>query len=303
MSLNNPVVSVIVIVRNDIRIKDCLDSLLAQNYPEEELEIIVVDNASTDNTPEIIRSYPVKFLTESTIGMGWARNKGLSQAKGKYIAFIDADCIATPDWLAELLKGFTNESIGAVGGKILKQEGHNLIEIASRDLVIGKQTEPQYLPIYPAPYVVTANVGYRGDVLNEIGGFDPIFFSGADVDVSWRLSIAGCRIVCQSNAIVYHANRSSISKYFRQFYRYGLGHALLFKKYKKLTKKVFLFNIYPFQGLGNLLFIRTPVTLFGLITKKCDLIDVVKMFLDLVEYIALIFGDVHGAIKFGVFYL
>lgn len=303
MQENDIVASVIVIVRNDPRIQDCLESLQVQSFPADKKEIIVIDNSSTDCTLEIIQKFPVTSYKEAVVGMGWARNKGLKVAKGEYIVFIDADCIAQKDWLEMLLQRFNSEKIGAVGGRILKQKGKNLIERASRDLVIGQQMHPQYLPMFPTPYVVTANVAYRRDILTEIGGFDPSFFSGADVDISWRLSLAGYHIVTQPQAVVLHANRQTTSAYFNQFYRYGLGHALLFKKYRSITNQRFLINKYPFVGLWNLISKSIPVGIQKTLIGKFNLEDWAKLYLNLIEYLALICGDIHGAIRFRVPYL
>lgn len=300
---NEIVASVVVIVHNNPRIKDCLNSLINQTFSLQKWELIVVDNASTDKTPQIIQQYPVKLLTEATKGMGWARNKGLSEAKGKYTVFIDADCVAESDWLEQLLRGFVDEKIGAIGGKILKQTSSNVFERATRDVVIGQQTKPQYLPMFSAPYVVTGNVAYRTDVLRQIEGFDPILFSGADVDISWRIAIAGYKIVTRPQAVVYHANQSSSIQYFRQFYRYGLGHAELYKKYRKITKQRFLINKYPFIKLFKLFICDIPNALFKSLIKKYTVIDWIKIYLNFIEYIALICGDIHGAIKFRIPYI
>src|SRR3546814_13107079 len=82
----------------------CLDAVRAQSLPSEELEIIVVDNGSTDGTAEIARSVPgVIVLTDHRPGSYAARNRGLAHARGTYVAFTDADCRPASDWLAKAL--------------------------------------------------------------------------------------------------------------------------------------------------------------------------------------------------------
>ena len=88
-------ISVIVPVRNNEEmIGDCIESLLAQDYPKEDYEIIVVDNNSTDKTTDIIKKYPVKYLHEEKTGRGIARNTAVKTAFGEIIAFTDSDYIA-----------------------------------------------------------------------------------------------------------------------------------------------------------------------------------------------------------------
>src|SRR3546814_8574240 len=92
--IHNPLISVIIAVWNGrATIGRCLDAVRAQSLPSEELEIIVVDNGSSDGTAEIARSVPgVIVLTEHRPGSYAARNRGLAHARGTYVAFTDADC-------------------------------------------------------------------------------------------------------------------------------------------------------------------------------------------------------------------
>jgi len=296
--------SIVIPVKNDSRIRRCVLSLLDQTVSRDCYEIIVVDNNSTKvNIPDILSDLPVKIYRENKLGLAAATNYGLLKAQGDFLVRIDADCIAEKSWLEELLLPFKEANIGAVGGLILKETGNNLVEKAARGLVIGDQLEPQYLPMYNAPYVVTANAAYRLRVVKEIGGFDNDFISGSDVDISWRIHIAGYYICTTNKAIVDHPSRPTIRKYFYQFYNYGLGHALLFKKYKKITGKKTLINVYPFVGIFRVISRDIPKALYLLVNKKEDLqIYATRMFLDLTEYIALICGDLVGAFKHKILY-
>jgi len=295
--------SVVIVVRNDPRIADCIASVLSQDFPRDAYEIIVIDNMSSDNTPGLIRQFPVRFFSEHRIGMCWARNQGIEMARGSTIAFTDADCIVSSTWLRELLTGFDSNAVGGVGGVIVKLQEPSNIARAARDLVIGQQRVPQHLPMYPAPYIVTANAAYRVEALRAIVGFDPRFFSGGDVDIAWRLQIAGYSLNWVHGAIVYHASRTTMSAYFRQFYKYGLGHALLFKKFRTYTGRKFLFNTYPVSNLARLIFQRLPLAIVDSLGSGNKKTVWLSLGLDFVEYIALICGDIVGAIRFRVPYL
>lgn len=115
----SPKVSIIVPVYNGEKtLPLCLDSLMRLDYPKENLEIIVVDNGSVDETARIIKRYPVKYVYEPHKGRARARNKGVELAQGRFVAFLDADCVAHKDWLRNILKGCNDPSIGGYGGTI-----------------------------------------------------------------------------------------------------------------------------------------------------------------------------------------
>jgi len=92
----------------------CLDSLLKQQIPPD--EIIVVDNNSTDNTAKIVKKYPVRLLREKKQGRASARNKGFNAAKYEIIARTDADSIAPPKWIKKIKQNFLDEKLIALSG-------------------------------------------------------------------------------------------------------------------------------------------------------------------------------------------
>src|SRR5215470_11479521 len=100
-----PSVSVVVPVRNGERtIEACLTSILRSDYPEALREVVVVDNASTDRTADIVRRYPVKHVHEPVRGRSHARNRGIQSSAGHIVAFTDADCVVAGSWLRELVE-------------------------------------------------------------------------------------------------------------------------------------------------------------------------------------------------------
>ena len=113
---SQPLVSVVVPARNEENyLGKCLKALSEQDYPN--YEIIVVDNASTDKTNQIARSFGVRVVTEKKPGLSYARNKGFAEAKGEIIARTDADTVAPKDWLSRMSSIFTNyPDVAAVSG-------------------------------------------------------------------------------------------------------------------------------------------------------------------------------------------
>jgi len=294
-------ISVIVPVYNDSRVESCISSLLVQDYPKDLYEVIVVDNHSVASISEIISRFPVTYLREEKQGSYFARNRGLETASGDIAAFIDADCVADPGWLKNLVKGFEDPQVGGVGGKILKLPSKTWVQAAAEDLA-EQQTSPQSLPFFPYPYIVTANAAYRMSILRQLGGFDTQFQSGGDVDLSGRVQQSGYQIITVQDAIVYHAARESIQGYFRQYFGYAVGHTLLFKKYRHSMDRKFFVNTYPFRGLimipGRLIF-RSALWLSGgalATTRGTELLNLVK-------YIALIGGNLYGSVKYRIPFL
>ena len=112
-----PLVSVIVPVRNEEHlIAQCLRSLLDQDYPKDRLEVLVVDNDSTDRSREIIRQFPVQYLFEKKKGASAARNAGARAARGDLLAFTDSDCVVPSHWVSRLVSALNEDSVDAVGG-------------------------------------------------------------------------------------------------------------------------------------------------------------------------------------------
>ncbi|CAH1203800.1 hypothetical protein PAECIP111890_02344 [Paenibacillus sp. JJ-223] len=101
-----------------------VDSVLRGDTEQSEFEILVIDNRSTDNTKELFDSmqFPsnVRYIFEPQLGLSYARNRAIEEAKGEFILFLDDDALAFPSWIDEVLKIFDKDpAIGCVGGKII----------------------------------------------------------------------------------------------------------------------------------------------------------------------------------------
>jgi cellulose synthase/poly-beta-1,6-N-acetylglucosamine synthase-like glycosyltransferase len=116
LGTHSPYVSVIIAAYNEEQnIEACLRSVINQDYPQERMEIIVVDDESIDRTAEIAREQNVMVLIQRHSGQGAARNKGVHRASADIIAFIDADDVVCSSWLKELVPLLSNEKVAAVG--------------------------------------------------------------------------------------------------------------------------------------------------------------------------------------------
>lgn len=226
-----PCVSVIVPVFNGrATIGMCLDSLQTINYPPDKLEIIIVDNNSTDGTTEIVKEYPFTLLYETEIQSSYAaRDKGSRSAKGEFLLFTDADCIVEPDWVMNIILPFAAPEVAAAAGKIISVKGDTLIE----DFV----TEADPLGVHTLGgmlSLVTANVAYRRSVFEQMGGFNCYMTTGADLVLGWNVQQAiGIKVEYVENAIVYHKHRTTITGMRRQFRRYGSSEIILDTMFRK----------------------------------------------------------------------
>jgi cellulose synthase/poly-beta-1,6-N-acetylglucosamine synthase-like glycosyltransferase len=224
--------SVIVPVYNAERtLARCLESLVGLDYPQERYEVLVVDNNSTDQSRAIARRFPVRLLQEDRIQSSYAaRNRGIQQARGEILAFTDADCVAAPDWLSELVAPFEDPTVGGVGGQMLDSEPEGEVAefLASLQFFSNYLKDGSYLPV-----LVTGNSAYRREYLLGLGCFRDRLYTAADIDLAWRLQLeTDSLVVTNPRAIIYHIHRADIKSMARQFRRHGFGEIFLDAMYK-----------------------------------------------------------------------
>lgn len=225
-----PRVSVIVPVYNGATaIATCIESLLAQTYPSQLTKIIIVDNNSTDGTPDLVSRYPVTLLHEREIQTSYAaRNRGIVHSRGEIVALTDADCAAQPDWLAQLIEPLSNGDIGAVLGVVADSPPQSLVEEFTARVQPFAHPDRKGLKS-----LITANVAIRRSALASIGLFDERLPTAGDIDLGWRLQLhARLRVVEAPGARVLHRHRTCLAAVFAQFRRYGLSEILLTTLYQ-----------------------------------------------------------------------
>lgn len=208
-----PFVSVIVVNYNLKKfLEPLLKSLLETDYPH--FEILFVDNASTDSSIDFVkrvfRDSRLKVIPlKRNLGLYEAGNMALNYARGKYLAFFDADVKVTPSWLRELVKiMIKSDNVGAMQCKALNMENPDLID----SIGIGKDGSHQgeksekYTEVREILYPTGVGWLIEKGVMENIGGFDGAFFFGAgDIDLGWRLWLYGYRCLCVPMSVIYHA--------------------------------------------------------------------------------------------------
>jgi GT2 family glycosyltransferase len=225
-----PRVSVIVPVYNGQEtILPCLHSLFGLRYPADRLELIVVDNGSTDDTPAIVGRLQdrLRIMREDRRGPAAARNRGIREASGDCIALTDADCVVDPDWLAELVQPLAAPEVGISGGRILSMEPCNRIERFGEKIHDHRRALEEFEP----PYAIAMNWASRRSVLLEAGLFDETLLRGEDVDLAWRIRAAGFRLVYRHTALIYHRNERTLRGLLAEGYAHGYYAVAVRRKY------------------------------------------------------------------------
>ena len=229
-----PRAAVVVPVRNgQDTIADCLDSILRVDYPSEEVEVVAVDNASTDDTAAILARYEprVRIVREPRIGPSPARNAGIWQTRAGVIAFTDADCTVAPEWLTALVSRLDDESVGLVGGAILSRRPFNYVESFGERIHDHARAITEQEP----PYVIGMNCAARRSTLEAVAGFDEGFPRSQDVELSYRVLAAGYRLVYEAGAVVYHRNESTLPGLFREGFTHGYWSVPTLRRHSRLV--------------------------------------------------------------------
>jgi GT2 family glycosyltransferase len=228
-SLPWPFISVVVCTYNGSRtIRDTMEGLAKLQYPN--YEVVVVNDGSTDGTPNILDPYGARIINVQNGGLSKARNIGMEEARGEIVAYIDDDAYPDPHWLTYVAATFSSTDHVAVGGPNIAPEGDGPIA----ECVANAPGGPIHVLIsdQEAEHIPGCNMAYRKDALQAIGGFDPQFrIAGDDVDVCWRLQQRGWTLGFSPAAMVWHHRRNSLRAYWKQQKNYGKAEALLEMKW------------------------------------------------------------------------
>ncbi|NIC04154.1 glycosyltransferase family 2 protein [Billgrantia bachuensis] len=190
-------------------LRSCLNALADQTLPAQEFEILVVENAGESQPRDLALPGNARLLHEPGPGSYAARNRGIAEARGEVLAFIDADCIAAPGWLQAGLECLqANPDAGLVAGNIELSYATSRLTPAE---CFEKAFAFRQRQNVADGVSVTANLFVRHEVFDEVGAFDFGLMSGGDFEWTRRATSQGHRLVYCEKAVVRHPARSSLS--------------------------------------------------------------------------------------------
>ena len=219
-------------------IRELLDSFTRLNFPTDRYELIIADDGSTDGTETLVHAFQanspfaLKFFRQENQGPGAARNMGMSKARGDFFIFIDSDCTVSPNWLTAVDKALHAEQADAFGGPdagrddfpaLLKAINYSMTSFITTGGIRGHKKK-RLGKFYPRSF----NMGLSRRVYEKIGGFGKLRH-GQDIEFSHRIINSGAKVVLAEDAVVFHKRRTSLKKFFRQVFNWGVARINLYK--------------------------------------------------------------------------
>lgn len=238
-------VSVIVPARDEeLHVGACLDSLILQDLPSCQFEIILVDNESRDQTPNIGVTKGVKVLSCSAETIGGVRNFGVSNSSGQYIAFLDGDCIAKPYWLKKALDDTFFFGPIAIGGDPLGRDGSSWVETLWALPRIRSNDEKFSLN--------GCSMFFERSIFQKIGGFDAKINSNEDRMFSDAIASHAVPVLWREYADVTHCGfPQTLSQFFKR--QFWLSSSYI-RTNSGLKDKTFILSLLNFIGIVGFIF-------------------------------------------------
>lgn len=253
--------SVVVPARNAAAtIGACVDSLLALEPPA--LEVIVVDDASHDGTGDLAARHGARVLrVETNVGPGLARNLGAEAARGRFLAFTDADCEVPPDWLAACHRGFDDAVCGVSGPYAGTTQANLVTLLMDRCLRYRQRALPEYIDSS-----ITANLMVEREAFLAVGGFPAYRLPGAavccftneDEELAHLLvEHTGKPLRWLRDNGVRHGYRPTLAGYFRQQAKYAESILISYARFPRMFRH--RTNYSRGGGLGQVLLLWLAV--------------------------------------------
>lgn len=216
-------VSIIVPVHNSFAYLDqCVNALLAQDFPADQYEILMVDNNSTDGSGEWLRAMDgIRVLSESMPGSYCARNRGIREARGEVIAFTDSDCFPDRGWLKAACRALENPSIQVVLGQRRPARDKGLMrlisayEVKKDEIVLSSGDERLY-------FGFTNNMAVRRSTLEKYGPFVERPRGADTIFIRRVVGVEGCPVVVyEPSMVIRHGELTGVSIYYQKMFIYG----------------------------------------------------------------------------------
>ena len=272
-------------------IEECLKSILAQNYPKDAFEIIVMDGESKDDTVKIAQQFPIKVLS-IRLNCPAAYNYAMKIVAYPILGFIDADAKVEPDWLKKVTPHLAEPEVAGVSGSIETWNADNPwarsigYELKSRYRRIGKYTGR----------IATMNLLLKKSVIEEVGGWDEKLPSQYDTDFGFRMSGRGYKIAYEPTAVCYHFNRPTLKAFYRQQLQYGKNTLKLYFKHGRLAKGDEITDLG--MNIQPILLLAVVVSFLLGIIPQIRLLWVVSGLILLAIFVYFVYSAVKLSVKF-----
>ncbi|HOV98020.1 MAG TPA: glycosyltransferase [Bacteroidota bacterium] len=197
----------------EANIEECLQSILSQNYPRNDFEIIVSDGSSSDRTVPIAQQYADKVVVDSKRGIAHGRNFGAQHASGEILVFVDCDVNLRNNFLQECSTKFQDKELSGLCGKAMPRDGN----FFARFVYYGTYYLVRIFSFFGLPLYPGMCVAYRRTAFEKVGGFREDLGISEDIDLSKRISKIG-------KCIVHSRAKAFVST--RRLRKYGLSTVL-----------------------------------------------------------------------------
>ena len=258
---NPPKCSIVIPALNEEEnIEQCLQSLLKQDYPRSSLEIIVIDNGSTDKTVTIAKRLADIVEVKSDCNVGEVRNAGAQLSSGKILVCTDADCTFPVDWISTGVSLLISHDRSIFGGGLKGSQNQNWIERLWLLNPDGKTIQQKDL--------MGSSIFIKKSDFNSLGGFQSTITSGEDSSLSDKGRSLGFKVELDKQLSVYHLGTPKTLKEFicRQSWH---GENYLNPISKSLKDKTFWLTLcYLSSAIAMLIYILSPVAILFLTTTQ-----------------------------------
>lgn len=228
-----PLATIVLPIRNEARhIAACLGAVLAQDYPRDRMEVLVMDGMSDDGTREIVGriaaghpDLPVRILDNPGRIVPCAMNRALEHARGDVIVRIDGHCEIAPDYVRACVSTLSETGADCVGGPQVARGssafGEAVALATNHPFGVGGSRLHYASARTPSDTVYMGT--YRRDVFGRVGRYDEAMACNEDDEFHYRLRAHGCQVILDpAIRATYHVNRESVRALWRQYFRFGL---------------------------------------------------------------------------------
>ena len=266
--VQQPLFSFIIPVFNEEKnIGRCLNSIRNLLFPNQDYEVFIVDNGSTDGTHQIIRELNFNFTVIPKVHVSYLRNWGAGMAKGEYLAFVDSDIELAPEWLKNGLEAFKGPSVVASGCFPRVPPEATWVERAKDLHQCGRHNG---ILLRPVSWLPSANFLVRREDFLAIGGFNENLETAEDVDLGYRLGKRGILLRNLTMEAIHWGEDKNLATLWRKEVWRGMGnltgvlsHGLFWDELPSLGYPLYMLILVMASWLGGFVDLGQGQVFFG----------------------------------------